>query len=200
MWLWLLVSLVGMAGLLLLLLSIPVDLAFSFERGQKFRARARIGWLFGLVGKNIDEGTKQHKEGKSSRKARLKKPGKGGANFRTLVSLVRSGILGDILRFGRRILSTGKVRHLSLRLRFGLDDPAETGVLWGALAPVAGYADSLRPGTLALEPDFSGAQFSGQGGVSMRIVPLSLLPPILLFALNPSVLRAAWTIWRSRKK
>ena len=200
MWLWLLVSLAGMAGLVILVLSIPVELAFSFEREQQFRARARIGWLFGLVGKTISGGTKQQKEATSADMPRPKKSRKGNLNFRTFISLVRAGTLGDLARLGRRILSTVKMRHLSLRLRVGLDDPADTGVLWGAVAPVVAYAGSLRPGALAMEPDFTGAQFTGRGAVSLRIVPIRWLPPILLFALNPSVLRTGWTIWRSRTK
>ena len=200
MWFWLLVSLAGMAGLALLLLSIPLDLAFSFEREQQFRARARIGWLFGRVGKNIGGGTTQHKEAKSPRQSEPAKPEKGGSNLRLLTSLVRDGALNDFLRLARRIFSTVNVRRLNVQLHVGLDDPAETGLLWGAVAPVVAYADFLRPGAVALEPDFTGPRFAGQGSASLRIVPLRWLPPILLFALNPAVLGGLWSLWRARKK
>ena len=200
MWIWFLISLVGMAGLLLLILSIPIEVTFSFEREQQFKSRARIGWLFGLFGKNIGVGTKQHEDATSSDVPEPKKRKKGGVNFHAFVGLVRAGIIGDFARLGRRILSTVKMRHISLQLRVGLDDPGDTGLLWGAVAPVAAYAGSLYPGALELEPDFSSAQFTGRGAVSVRIVPLRWLPPILLFALNPSVLRAGWTIWRSQTK
>jgi len=151
-WFWLLVSLAGMAGLTLLLLSIPLDLVFSFQREQQFRARARIGWLFGRVGKNIGGGTKQHKEAKSPRPSSPAKPKKRGGNLRLLASAVRGGILNDFLRLARRILGTVKVRRLHLQLHVGLDDPAETGLLWGAVAPVVAYADFRRSGAGLLRP------------------------------------------------
>ena len=48
----------GLFFLAVLLFSIPVDLAFSCERGEDSRSRMRIGWLFGLIGKEAGGKTK----------------------------------------------------------------------------------------------------------------------------------------------
>ena len=57
-WVWVLVSLSSLGGLLVLLLSVPIDLSFSLERDERFRSRGRIGWFFGLVGKDLGGGGK----------------------------------------------------------------------------------------------------------------------------------------------
>ncbi len=36
-----------------LFLCIPVDLTFTYETGESSRSRMRIGWLFGLIGKEL---------------------------------------------------------------------------------------------------------------------------------------------------
>jgi len=48
----------GLFFLAVLFPSIPVDLAFSYERGESSRSRMRIGWLFGLIGKEAGGKTK----------------------------------------------------------------------------------------------------------------------------------------------
>ena len=68
-WVWVLVALSSLAGLLVLLLSVPIDLSFSLEGDESFRSRVRIGWLFGLVGKDLGGGEKG-KEPKQEKKPR----------------------------------------------------------------------------------------------------------------------------------
>ena len=45
--------------LAVLVLSIPIDLALSYERGEGSRSQMRIGWLFGLIGKRGAEELKR---------------------------------------------------------------------------------------------------------------------------------------------
>jgi hypothetical protein len=43
----------GLFFLVILLFSIPIDLAFSYARGEESWSRVRVRWLFGLMGKEL---------------------------------------------------------------------------------------------------------------------------------------------------
>ena len=120
----------GIVLLILLVLSIPVDMAFDVGGPGATRSRMRLGWLFGLFGKEFGGGRKKPKEPapKRKKKRRSAKP------FLSL--LMTKGVARGLLKLSRRILSGVKVRHLDARLRIGLDDPADTGLLYSALWPV----------------------------------------------------------------
>jgi hypothetical protein len=94
------------------------------------------------------------------------------------VALLRAlpGLIGRTLR-GVEVVS------LRLRGRFGLADPAETGMLWGRLCPLLWASPALR-GAVALEPDFDGARLEGEGVLVLRLWPLWLIWPALRFALG----------------
>ena len=69
----------GLVFLAVILLSIPIDLAFSYERGQGSRSRMRIGWLFGLIGKEL--GGEKKAGRKSPRRGRQKRGGGASEGF-----------------------------------------------------------------------------------------------------------------------
>ena len=43
----------GIILFLILMLSIPVDMEFDLKAGEEVKATTRVGWLFGLVWKDI---------------------------------------------------------------------------------------------------------------------------------------------------
>ena len=140
----------GIVLLILLVLSIPVDMAFDVGGPGATRSRMRLGWLFGLFGKEFGGGRKKPKEPAPKREKpkepapkrekpkepapKRKKKRRSAKPFLSL--LVTKGVATGLLKLSRRILSGVKVRHLDARLRIGLDDPADTGLLYSALWPV----------------------------------------------------------------
>ena len=127
-WVWVLVSLSSLAGLVVLVLAVPIDLSFSLEKDERFRPRVRIGWLFGLVGKEVGGGEK----GKEPKQE--EKPGKQGQRRKKsprpfLAGIRTRGFPRHSLRFAKRMLRAIRVRELNLGLQVGLGDPAETGRL-----------------------------------------------------------------------
>ena len=199
-WVWVLVALSSLAGLLVLLLSVPIDLSFSMERDERFRSRMRIGWLFGLVGKDLGGG-ENGKESKEEEEEKPKKRGRRGKRSpRTFLAAIRTrGFPRHSLRFAGRMLRAIRVRELNLGLQIGLGDPAETGRLLGLLSPVAACVGAIPGVHVSVEPDFYQETFRGYCNGSARIYPIRMVPPIVLFALSLTSFRGLKAMLGARR-
>jgi len=177
----------GIILFIIVMLSIPVDMAFDLEAHEDVKAKIRIGWLFGLVWKDIHP---QKKKEPKKKKKRGMKP---------LLSMLRiKGLLRGILKLVRRILSCLRVRQLEVDFRVGLDDPADTGimcsVLWPALVPIS----SFGPMMFRVEPVFDEVVFEGSLRGRVRVFPIQMVGPILCFVLSPTGLRTVKSMVTSR--
>ena len=167
----------------LLVLSMPVDLAFDVGGPGAARSRLRVGWLFGLLGKEIGRGKKKPKERASKRK-------KERRSAKPLLSLlVTKGVGGALLKLSRRILRGVKVRHLDAYLRIGLDDPADTGMLYSALWPVLVPLTNHTSANVRLEPSFEEPALDLTARGWIRMFPIEMVWYVLLFVLSPAGLR-----------
>ena len=197
-WVWVLVSLSSLGGLLVLLLSVPIDLSFSLERDERFRSRGRIGWFFGLVGKDLGGGgkgnePKQEEEPKKQGRGRMRSP-------RPFLAVIRTrGFPGHSLRLARRLLRVIRVKELNLSLQVGLGDPAETGQLLGLVSPVTACVGAIPGVQMSLEPDFYGETFRGHCNGSVRIYPIRIVPPMVLFALSLTSFRGLKAMLGARR-
>jgi hypothetical protein len=80
------------------------------------------------------------------------------------------------------LLAAFRIRRLHLSGRIGLDDPADTGALWGQLTPlVYGLGGPSRE--IALAPAFDGPCLDLEGFAEVAIRPVRLLRAGLGFAL-----------------
>lgn len=85
------------------------------------------------------------------------------------------GLVGGLLRQFR-------ILRIEAEADFGFDDPADTGAVYGLLAP---FAFGLPPGTrssVVLRPDFETPRLSGRIDATVEVTPIRLLPPALRFA------------------
>ncbi len=181
-WVWVLVSISSLAGLLVLILSVPFDLSFSLERNERFQSRVRIGWLFGLVGKDLGGGENgnEPKEEKPKEQGRRRK-----RSLRRFLAAIRTrGLPGHSLRFARRMLRAIRVRELNVSLQVGLGNPAETGQLLGLVSPVTACVGAIPGVQMSVEPDFYEETLRGYCNGSVRIFPIRMVPPMVLFALS----------------
>ena len=177
----------GIVLFIVLVLSIPVDMAFDFGGPGAARSRMRVGWLFGLLGKEFGPSRKKSKERESKREKREKKK-RGAKPFLSL--LVTNGVAGGLLKLLRRVLSGVRVRHLDARLEIGLDDPADTGTLYSALWPVLVPLTNNSSAKVQMELAFDGPTLDLAARGRIRVFPIQMVWYVLLFVLSPAGLRA----------
>jgi hypothetical protein len=178
---------------LLALLAVPLDLAFSLQRREgRQEASGTLRWLFGLVRVRLRR-PRRRARGAPERTG-AKRGRRQGRGARRMMAMLRiDGFRTRLLRLARDLLRRIRVRDLSLRVRLGLDDPADTGRLWGVVGPLAAILPWPRDARVAVEPDFGGEALEIDGRGDIRVVPLQLLWAILVFALSPVTLRALRT-------
>ncbi len=183
---WILLAL--LAGLLALL-AVPLELAFSVRReGVRREGRGSLRWLFGLVRVRLGGPGERVRAGPGRPASR--RPRRGGGGARRMLALVQvEGFGSRLLRLARDLFRRIRIQELSLRVRLGLDDPADTGRLWAVVGPLAALPGLRR---VAIEPEFAAETFELDGRGRIRIVPLRLLSVLLRFALSPVTLRAVY--------
>jgi len=179
----------GIILFIILMLSIPVDMAFALEAHEDVKATMRVGWLFGLVWKDIRRRRKKKPEKKKER------------SMKPLLSLLRTkGLPRRLLKLARQLLSCLKVRQLDADFRVGLDDPVDTGmmcsVLWPALVPLSWFG----PMRFRMEPAFNEPAFEGSLHGRIRLFPIQMVETLLCFALSPTGLRTLKLMVTSRWK
>lgn len=183
---WILLAL--LAGLLALL-AVPLELVFSVRRhGGRREGRGSLRWLFGLVRVRLAGPGERVRAGPGRPASR--RPRRGGGGARRMLALVQvEGFGSRLLRLARDLFRRIRIQELSLRVRLGLDDPADTGRLWAVVGPLAALPGLRR---VAIEPEFAAGTFELDGRGRIRIVPLRLLSVLLRFALSPVTLRALY--------
>jgi hypothetical protein len=179
---WILATVLGVFAFIVLLLTVPVDLAFNVEQDAATHSRVRVGWMFNLIGKDIKRKKKPEKEKPEEQKKRRIKP---------FITMLRArGFLRRLLRFVRDIFRISHVREFKSDLRIGLSDPADTGMLFGAIAPVLVQFRIFTPLDIQILPDFEQAGLQGYIKGDVRIFPIQLIFIGTLFALSPATIRA----------
>lgn len=65
-------------------------------------------------------------------------------------------------------------KDLSLRIRIGLGDPADTGRLWDFLGLVSALLAGVRSLSVLLQPEFADEILAVSGGGRLRVIPLQV--------------------------
>lgn len=180
----------GVAAIFLAaLLAVPLDLTFEAEKADALKARVRLEWMFGLVKADIGS------SGKQERPERILERGR---RMRGVPPVGDGAFLGAVFRLVRRLVKSLRVRELHVDARVGLDDPAETGMAFGLIGPVAGLIAAL-PGTdINVAPDFDAAGVRGEARGSLRAYPIRAVLAVAAFAATPATWRAMRTGRRAR--
>ena len=193
---WILGTVLGVLLFFVLLLAIPVDVVFYVEKEEDFKSRTTVKWLFGLVGRDIG-GRKQ----KPAVEKPAKEKGRKKRSIRPLLAMLRSrGFLRRVLRLFTDVLRRTKVRELKLDVRVGLGDPADTGLLFAAIGPMAANLTAFTPLDVEVQPDFEQATLRGHFRSDIRILPIQFVLLFILFALSPTTLRALWAMAAAGRK
>lgn len=197
----------------LMLLAIPVTITFSVVRREGFSGRITFGWLFGLlrVTPSISTGSRRKRKrrqparappesggpdgpgGPEAPSARTSADGKRAPAERLHRVLKTKGFVRGVLRFLRDMARSVRFVSLHVAGRFGLDNPCDTGRLWGTFCALTGFLHGTERVRLRVEPDFDEAVFELDGRGEIRIIPVTLFLPFIRFVLAPATLRAAWS-------
>jgi hypothetical protein len=201
--------------LLALLLLVPIDLEGRVARGGGApETTMKIGWLFGRLSKDVSRGSaerepsmEEEKEEQAPEKREEEDEEEedgeaegGRGSVRVALEVLRTeGFLGKVARLLRDLFGAIRVQLLRIDLVIGLSDPAETaeavGLLWAALFPL----EALSPLRARIVPSFSEERLEGSAEGKLRIVPIKIVPPLALFLLSPSTLRAGLRAIRARR-
>lgn len=193
------------AGILLVIilgLSVPVDLMFDFRTSGGRKAVLRVEWLFGLVGKSLLPRKKPEKP-KETKKPRKRKR-RDLRSFLSYFALVRTrGLINELFRLVRRVVGSLHFRQINAHLRFGFDDPADTGIVYGALWPVLVLPGISTSSILKMEPVFDSPTFEAVLRGKVRVFPAEMAANILRFVFSLAGLRMIKAMailqWKKRK-
>jgi hypothetical protein len=185
-----------------LVLAIPIHLRFRVDRAERASYRVHLKWLFGLVRRELKRKappavppTKPEAKRKRARHRRRR----GSELFGFLVRV--EGLSRALARFIRRVGHSLAPRDVALDVRLGLDDPADTGQLFGLLAPVVGVLASAAPIVeLRVVPEFLEQAFLLHARGSIRIVPLALIAYTLALILSRPGLTVLWHLGRRGRR
>lgn len=188
--------LLGLLIVVLLLLALPLDVSFRLNKEGVPGLRVGIAWGFGLIRRDFTQAASRHAAKSAVTAPRPKKPRHRGAKPKrkrtesAMIFVRNPGMPARLLRFAKDMLRQIRVREMMLNLDLGLDDPADTGRLYGALSPVLMLAQQVPRLDLRVRPDFTQEVMQASGRGEVRVVPLAVLGVMLGFLLSPTCWRA----------
>jgi hypothetical protein len=185
-----LVALACLVALIIILLSIPVDLIFYFERYDKSRFSVYFGWLFGLIKKEMKP--TERKPGKKKRKRSF--------SFGSMKKLPVKGLLNRVKILLKDIAGRINIRKIDIDMTAGFEDPAETGYLCAAVYPILTFYSSEKC-RINFNASFEGKDIlQGHGEGALRFFPIRFIIPLLMFIFSGAVFKTIKVMMAERWK
>ena len=199
---WVIAVLASLVILLIAVLCVPIDMALHVDGHGMPKFQLRLSWLFGLVDKEITRGKRQPEVKKEVEAKR--KPGKRRWGIRGIFEILKArGLLGQSYDLVKGILSRLRIRNLVVDLRIGLDNPADTGLLFAVIGPALAFLNLRFPHQIRVQPSFEEAVLEGYSDGRVRLQPIQLVTPFLKFAFSPAAIRAVKILvinkWKRKK-
>ena len=189
---WAVVTLSTLVVIIILILCIPLDIAFHIDFYGKPSFRIRLIWLFGLVRKELGKGEKKPEK-------------KRWTTARTIFEIIRiQGLVKKLCYLIKDILSRINVRELRANFKLGLDDPADTALFFGPIYTAALFIRSFCSHEIIVQPSFDGeAVCEGYIYAAARLRPIQLVTPLTRFAFSLATIRAVKILvlskWKRKK-
>jgi hypothetical protein len=174
------------------LLAIPISLSFRAGWPQQVPGYLRVRWAFGLLSlefpsaQGVPEAPQEGPEPKKQKgkKSRRTSPHRGP---KLMAAIRQKALRRRILRYLGDCWAAFHKKDVALRLRIGLDDPADTGQLWAVMGPLAALLANTKGASVAIEPQFHEETFELEGRGRVEFVPLRLLTLTLAILFSPTV-------------
>jgi len=174
---------------LIVLLAIPLTLTFQVSWKHLFQNEIELQWAFGLVHFRVPpfkpKASFSEDEEMEQKVGRWKRSTSGKRNIFAVIR--HKAFRRRIFRFIGNLWHAVHKKNLSLRVRIGLGDPADTGQLWGILGAMVGLLANVREASIAIEPEFLDTIFELDSSGSVRIIPLQMVYLTMLLLLSPSI-------------
>jgi len=200
--LWIIITLLSIIAVLILILCVPLELAFQVNIPGKPRIRFKLLWIFGLVGREM-VGRKKLEEKIVPEKPKLEKKKR---HFKDIFVILRTkGLLKQLQIFIRDLLRCLKIRDLNADIKVGLGSPDDTGLLFAFVGPSVVWLSSTLPFSINVQPAFEDeVTFEGYARGKVRLRPIQLFVPIVKFLSSLATFRLmknfAVNRWKRRKK
>ena len=183
----------AVVGVIVLLLSVPLDLSFHLRTGERPAVRFGLRWFFGLVKKDFG-GPKKDARGQPKRVARTQRRKWGPGDLLEL-----AGWIPDAWPLVRGVLRQVRLRELEADLVIGLDDPADTALFVGSLQAPALLLASSSAYEISIRPCFDdGLVAQGRARLVFRVRPIGIVPPVVRFGCTRSGRRLLGSLFTSR--
>ncbi len=199
---WVVATLAGLAGLIVILLCVPLDISLHMDVYGRTKFSLRLRWLFGLVSKEIRRGKKKPEEKKAAEGRPKPRRRKIGARF--IFEILRTkGLPEQLKRLLKNVLGSFKIRDLKANFRVGLDNPADTGLLFAIVGPANLFLSSTFSHEIKLQPAFDEAVFEGYSYGTVRLWPIKLVASFLRFPFSLAAVRVVRKLvlrkWKRKK-
>jgi hypothetical protein len=150
----------------------PVRLSVDFHGSREPLLQIKAVCLGGLWSTFLTNGVRSKSNNKKHDEQKTNKPA------RKSIAPYIPYMLKAAPRLVSRAFAHIKIETVSAHIKFGLPDPADTGVLYGVLTPFT----LLAEGPVSLQPNFGDAMLEGRCLIVARFTPITLVLPALNFA------------------
>jgi hypothetical protein len=162
---------------------------------ERPETRIRIGWLFGLVHKDLG-GEKEEKEREppedDEQKNKKKKKKIDGREVLRILKI--EGMSGSLEELVTGLIGALRIRFFRVHLRVGLADPADMGRLLGLLWSMIAQLEAFFPTDAKIEPTFYEEVFGAEMAGAVRVWPFRVAPPVVRFLLSRPAWKAGWVV------
>jgi len=175
--------------LLIALLAIPVTLTFQVSWQEVFHGYIKLRWAFGHVHVRIpsfqSKAPSPEDEQLTQKTSRAERSPDKKTNLFAIVW--QKAFRQRIIRFISDFWHAIHKRDISLRVRVGLGDPADTGQLWAIVGPVAGILSNAQETSIKIVPEFLDTTFELDSSGNIRLIPLQIIYLTVGLLLSPPV-------------
>lgn len=198
---WVIAVISGLVIFAVLVFLVPLDIKLKLNVRGRFESQIELGWFFGLVRREIIRGKETAGKEKGVAPSKRRR-GWSRTDIRTIFDVVRTkGLVREVTRFMRRVISSLKIREFGADFRVGLGDPADTGLLFALLGPLTALLNSLLADRIRFQPSFDeGTVIEGNLYGTFRMWPVRLVPPFIGFVFSSATRRAVKTLVLARWK
>jgi hypothetical protein len=179
------------AGLLLLIvvLAIPVVVTFHLSWREAFQNDTELRWAFGLVRIRLPSQQSETRSPKGKEPEAKATPIRRSSRKKhnVFAAVWQKSFRRRISRFIGQVWNAVHMQNLTLRLRIGLGDPADTGQLWAFFGPAAGLLANVHEASIEIEPEFFDTTIELDSSGSIRLIPLQIIYLSVALLLSPSV-------------